>query len=144
MAKAAASKSTKGAKAMESSIKNAAAKVTAFGKEAFEFSKLNAEATVESGKVAATVAQGLAQTAVATAKKNWETTTAHAKAVAAVKEPVDFFKLQSDFARTQFDAVVAEFSKATEANLKLAGEIVAPLQNRFAVVSNEFKARFAA
>ncbi len=142
------SKPIEGVKTMQDTIKTttaqAAEKATAFGKGVVEFNKANLEAIVESGKLAAQGAQTVAQTAVETGKKNWEATTAHAKAVAAVKAPADFFKLQTEFARAQFDASVAQFSKNTELTLKLVGEIVAPLQNRYAVVSEQVKSRIAA
>jgi hypothetical protein len=142
------SKPLEGLKSMKTEFKTAAAqaaeKATSFGKEAVEFSKANLEAITASGKIAAKGAQEATQTAVELGKKNWEATTAHAKAVAAVKAPADFFQLQNDFARTQFDAVVAQFAKNSEFALKLAGEVVAPLQNRYAVVTEQVKARMAA
>jgi phasin family protein len=113
-------------------------------KDVVEFNKANLEAAVEAGKLAAKGAQTAAQKAIELGKKNWEATSAHAKAVAGVKAPADFFTMQNEFARTQFDAAVSEMSKSTEFYLKLAGEVVAPLQNRYAVVVDQFKARMAA
>jgi hypothetical protein len=89
-------------------------------------------------------AQTAAQNAVELTKKNWEANTTHAKALTGVRAPADFFKMQTEFARTQFDAAVAEMSKNTEFTLKLAGEVVAPLQNRYSVVVEQVKARMAA
>ncbi len=113
-------------------------------KDVVEFNKANLEAMVEAGKIAAKGAQTAAQNAVEFSRKNWEATTTHAKAVAAVKSPTEAFKIQGEFMRSQFDAAVAEFSRSTEFNLKLAGEIVQPLQNRFAAGSEMLKARMAA
>jgi phasin family protein len=113
-------------------------------KDVVEFNKANLEAAVEAGKLAAKGAQTAAQKAIELGKKNWEATSAHAKAVAGVKAPADFFTMQNEFARTQFDSAVSEMSKSTEFYLKLAGEIVAPLQNRYAIVVDQFKARMAA
>lgn len=113
-------------------------------KEVMEFNKANIEAVVESGKIAAKGAQTAAQNAVELTKKNWEANTTHAKALTGVRAPADFFKMQTEFARTQFDAAVAEMSKNTEFTLKLAGEVVAPLQNRYSVVVEQVKARMAA
>ena len=142
------SKPLEGVHTMTDNFKNTAAEVgtkaTAFGKDVVEFSKANFEAVVESGKVAAKGAQAAAQHAVEMGRKNWETTSAHVKAVTGVKAPADFFQLQTEFARKQFDAAVADFSKNTEFGLKLVGDVVAPIQNRYAVVVDQVKARMAA
>ena len=66
------------------------------------------------------------------------------KSLAAMQSPVDLMKAQAEFARSQFDAVVADFSKSTEFYMKLAGEIAQPLQNRYAAATEQLKARFAA
>ena len=113
-------------------------------KDVMEFNKANLEAVVASGKIAAKGAQTAAQHAVEIGKKNWETTSAHAKAIAAVRAPADFFQMQTEFARKQFDMAVAEMSKNTEFTLKLAGEVVSPIQNRYAVIVDQVKSRMAA
>lgn len=42
------------------------------------------------------------------------------------------FKFQSDFAKSQFDVAVADFSKLTETVVKLAGEVAEPIEPRCA------------
>jgi len=59
--------------------------------------------------------------------------------MSSVKSPADFFKLQSDFVRQSFDAIVAETSKNTEAMMKLAGDAAQPLSSRFAVAVEKVK-----
>jgi hypothetical protein len=66
------------------------------------------------------------------------------KALTALRSPADLMKAQADFIRTQFDAGVAEVSKASEFSVKLAGDVISPLQNRYAVVAEQVKARLAA
>jgi phasin family protein len=61
------------------------------------------------------------------------------KAFAGAKSPTDFFKLQSDYVRSAFDALVAETSKNAEAVLKLAGEVAQPLSSRAAVAAEKIK-----
>jgi phasin family protein len=119
-------------------------KAAELSKDAVEFQKANLEAVVEAGKVAAKGTQTAAERAAELTRTNWEATTSHAKALTSVKSPTDFFKLQSDFARGQVDGAVAEFSKSSEFTLKLMGEIVAPIQNRYAVAAEQVKARMAA
>ncbi len=131
-------------KDIKGKAKDAMSKVGDITKEAVEFSKANLEAVAESGKIAANGAQTAAQTAAELGRKNCEATTAALKEIAAVKTPTDFFKLQGEFARTQFDSAVAEMSKSSEFYLKLAGEVFQPIQNRYSAAAEQVKARMAA
>lgn len=129
---------------MTAKAKTAFEKSGELSKEALEFQKANLEAVVASGKAAAKGLQDVAQHNVELGKKNWEATTTHMKSLASMQSPVDLMKAQAEFARSQFDAVVADFSKSTEFYMKLAGEIAQPLQNRYAAATEQLKARFAA
>jgi phasin family protein len=140
----ASTKATEMFKDLTTRAKTAMEKGTDLAKEAVEFNKANLEAVVESGKVVVKGAQTAAQTAAEVTRKNFDSTTAMLKSAAAVKTPTDLFKLQGDFARSQFDGAVAEMSKATEFYTKLAGEIFAPMQNRYTVATEQVKARMAA
>ncbi len=124
--------------------KTAMEKAGAASKDVVEFHKANLEAFVEAGKIAAKGVQTAAQSAADYSRKNFEATTAMFKSAAAVKSPTELFKLQGEFARGQFDGAVAEVSKSTEYSLKLAGEIVKPIQSRYAVVAENMKTRLAA
>lgn len=95
-----------------------------------EFSKGNVEAVVASGKILAAGAQSLGKTFVDDGKNAFETLTAEVKELAAVKSPADFFKLQVEFLRRNFDIAVANTSKNSEAVLKLASEAAAPISAR--------------
>ena len=129
---------------MTAKAKTAFEKSSELSKDALEFQKANLEAVVASGKAAAKGFQEVAQHNVELGKKNWEATTAHVKSLAGMQSPVDLMKAQAEFARHQFDAVVADFSKSTEFYMKLAGEIAQPLQNRYAAATEQLKSRFAA
>jgi phasin family protein len=137
-------KATEMLKDVSARAKNLMSKGGEMTKDVMEFNKANLEAVVESGKIAAKGAQTAAQNAVELTKKNWEANTSHVKSLTGVRAPADFFQMQTEFARKQFDAAVAEMSKNTEFTLKLAGEVVAPIQNRYAVVVDQVKARMAA
>lgn len=113
-------------------------------KEAAEFNKANLEAFVEAAKIAAKGAQTAAQSAAEYGRKNFEATSTLVKSAAAVKTPTELFKLQGDFARSQFDGAVAELSKSSELYLKLVGEIFQPIQSRYSVAAEELKTRLAA
>lgn len=111
--------------------------------EMTEFQKGNVEAMVESSKLAAKAVETLGQEAADYARKSFESGTAAFKSFASAKSPTELFKLQSDYARTYFDSMVAESSKVTEAWLKIAGEVVQPLSNRVAVAVDRVKASTA-
>lgn len=140
-----------------STIENATAKTQAFFGDAqartqatmekssklFEdmiaFNKGNLEAFVESSKIAAKGAETLGQGAADYAKRTFETATQTLQTLSSVKSPTEFMKLQSDFARSAFDSMVAQTSRSTEHMMKLAGEIAQPLSNRVAVAAEKMK-----
>lgn len=117
----------------------------AFGKGAAtfgeynEFSKGNLEAVVTSGKVLASGMQSLGTTLVADSKTAFETLTADVKELAAVKSPTDFFKLQAAFLRRNFETAVASTSKNSEAMVKLANEVAAPISARVTLAVDKVK-----
>jgi phasin family protein len=139
-----AEKATAMLKDMNTRAKAAFEKSGEVAKDVVEFNKANLEAIVESAKIAAKGGQTAAQTVAELTRKNFEATTAMLKSAAAVKSPTDFFKLQGDFARSQFDGVVAEMSKSSEFYLKLAGEVFQPIQHRYTAAAEQVKARMAA
>lgn len=104
-----------------------------------EFTKGNFEATVESGKILAAGMQDMGKAYVADVKGAVETVTADVKEVAAVKSPTDFIQLQGKIARRNVDATVAAVSKGTEAWVKLANDVMAPLSSRASVAKDLFR-----
>ncbi|MEO5587198.1 MAG: phasin family protein [Novosphingobium sp.] len=117
----------------------------AFGKgaatfgEYSEFSKGNLDAVVSSGKILASGMQSLGTTLVADGKTAFETLTAEFKELAAVKSPADFFKLQAAFMRRNFETAVANTSKNSEAVVKLANEVAAPISARVSLAVEKVK-----
>lgn len=107
--------------------------------DAGEFAKGNVEALVESGKIIATGLQEISKDYVAEGKTALETVQADFKELTAVKTPADFFKLQGEMLRRNFDAAVASGSKNSEKVVKLAGEAFAPIQNRVSLAVEKVK-----
>jgi len=107
--------------------------------EAGEFTKGNVEALVASGKIVAAGVQDMGKAYVAEAKTAIETVQADFKELAAVKTPADFFKLQGEIARRNFDASVASASKHSEKAVKLANEAFAPISNRVSLAIEKVK-----
>ncbi|MFC3173007.1 phasin family protein [Novosphingobium bradum] len=118
---------------LQGKAKAAIEKNTAALGDASEFAKGNVEAVVASGKILSAGLQDLGATLVAETRGAFEGLTADAKELAAAKSPTEFFQLQSAFVRKQFDGLVAQASKNTEAFLKLANETVAPLSSRVTI-----------
>jgi phasin family protein len=109
-----------------------------------EFSKGNFEAVVASGRAAARGAQDIAKYSAEYGRKSIEEANATAKKFASVKSPTEFFALQSEVAKTNIDAMVGEASKFAEGYMKLMGEIMQPMQNRYAVAVEKVKLATAA
>ena len=119
--------------------KNNVEKSAKLVEEFAELTKGNVEALVESGKIAVAGVQSMAEHQAAYVRKQLEDATAAARTMAGVKSPTEFVKLQGDYVRQQFDAMVAETSRSTETMLKLAGDAAQPLSNRFAVAAEKVK-----
>ena len=107
--------------------------------DAGEFTKGNVEALVESGKILAAGLQGLGKDYVTEGKTAFETVQADIKELAAVKSPADFFKLQGEIMRRNFDAAVAAGSKHSEAVLKLSNDAFAPVSTRVSLAIEKVK-----
>lgn len=124
---------------VQTKAKAAYAKGTAVAAEAGAFTKGNVEAVAVSGKILAEGMKGFGTTYAAEGKKAYETMTADAKALVAVKSPTEFFELQTKLLRRNFDSAVALTSKNTEAAVKLAGDAFAPLSTRVSLAVEAFK-----
>lgn len=110
--------------------KEAFEKSTAMLGEVSTFTKGNVEAMIESGKILAEGMQGMGSEIVSESRSAFETLTGDIKELAAAKSPTDFFKLQGDMMRKNFDSAVAYGSKSSESVLKLASDVIAPISGR--------------
>jgi phasin family protein len=108
--------------------------------EMTDLTKGNVEALVASSKLVAKGVESLGQEVAEYGRKSFEDASAAFKTFAEVKTPTDFFRLQSEFARAQFDSFVAESSKLSETVLKLAGEAAEPITSRYSVAAEKVKA----
>ncbi len=124
---------------VQGKAKTAYAKGSAVVGEATEFTKGNFEAAVASSKIAAEGLKAMGTDYVAESKKAYETVTADAKALSAVKSPTEFFELQTALLKRNFESVFALTSKNTESAMKLAGDTFAPISNRVALAVEKVK-----
>ena len=117
---------------------------TRIAEQLTELGKGNVEAIVASTKIAAKGLESVGQEVAEYSRKSFEDASAALKSFAEVKSATDFFRLQSDYARTQFDALVAETSKLSETMIKLSGDVAEPLTSRYTVAAERVKAAVAA
>ena len=116
---------------------------TRIAEEMTELSKGNVEAFVASTKVVAKGLETVGQEVAEYSRKSFEDASAALKSFTEVRSATDFFRLQSDFARSQFDGLVAEGSKLSETMIKLAGDVAEPLASRYSVAAERVKAAAA-
>jgi phasin family protein len=107
--------------------------------ELADLTRGNVEAIVASSKVAAKGVETLGQDAAEYGRKSFEEASAALKSFAEVKSATDLFKLQGDFARAAFDSAVAESARLSETMLKLAGDVVEPINSRYTVAAERVK-----
>jgi len=110
-----------------------------FMEEMTELTRGNVEALVASSKVAARGVESLTQEAADFGRRQFEEASSALKSMTEIKSASDFFRVQSDFARAQFDAMVSESSKVSEAMIKLAGDVAQPIASRYSVAAERAK-----
>lgn len=119
--------------------KTAIERNTKVAEEMTDLTKGNIEALVASTKVAAKGVEKIGQEVAEYSRKSFEDASAAIKGFADVKSPADLFRLQGEFARTQFDSVIAESSKLSETMIKLAGDVFEPITSRYSVAAERVK-----
>ncbi len=120
--------------------KEAGEKAKKMAEDAVSFQKDNAEAVVASGKLLAEGVQSSAAYAAELGRKHFEEASATLKTLAAAKSPSEFFTLQGDYMKSNYEAFIAESSKSSEATMKFFGEVFQPISSRFALAAEKVKA----
>ena len=85
---------------------------------------------MKSANVAGKGAETLHNEFYSYSKQSIEDSIAAAKALLGTKSPNELFELQSDFAKTAFEAYVGEMTKLSEIFVSTAKEAFEPLQGR--------------
>ena len=114
-------------------------KMTKGVEEAAQFGQQNVEAVVASGKIVAKAAEEMNAEMVAFSKKSYQDSMAAAKELTSAKSVTEFFEKQTAFAKTSFDAYVAEATKLNEIYSAAAKEAFEPLNARFTAASEMVK-----
>ena len=110
-----------------------------FAEELTELTKGNVEAIVASTKVAAKGVESLGQDVAELSRRSFEEASAtRAVSPTSSRRPLSL-RLQTEYARGQFDSFVAESAKISEAMIKLAGDVAQPITNRYTVAAERVK-----
>lgn len=107
--------------------------------DAAELAKGNLEAMAASARIAAQNAGTLTQDAAAVGRKSFESTSEALKGFAGAKSPVELLRLQSEFAKTYMETMIAEGTRLTETLVKLTGEALEPVQSQMAATAAKVK-----
>jgi len=102
------------------------------------FSKGNLEAFAKSGQIWASGVQELTTQFAAAAKVSFDESIATFKALGTVKSVKEAIDLQSGFARTAFEKVIADSNKIADASMKLTEQTLAPLTARVTAAVETF------
>lgn len=108
--------------------------------EVTDFTKGNVEAVMESGKILAEGVKGLGSSIVTESRSAFEVMSGDIKDLAAAKSPTDYFKIQGDMMRKNFDSAVAYGSKNSETMLKLMSDAMAPISGRVSLAMEKVRA----
>jgi len=123
--------------------KSAIERNTRIAEELTELGRGNVEAVVASTKVAAKGLETIGQEVAEYGRKSFEDASTALKTLAEVKTPADFFRLQTEFVRGQFDQFVSGSSKFSETVIKLAGEVAEPISSRASVAAERVRTAVA-
>lgn len=121
------------------SVEEGVEKMTKGVEEATQFSQENVEAMVASGKVVAKIAEEVNAEIIAFSKKSYEDSMAAAKELTSSKSVTEYFEKQTEFAKTAFEAYVAQATKMNEMMSAAAKDAFEPLNARFSAATDLVK-----
>ena len=99
--------------------------------DVIQFNKETVEALLQSGTVFARGFQDLSKNMLNLAQASFDESVAASKAITGVKSLKELIDLQSGYAKSNFDKIVAEGSKLSEFSAKVTEEAIGPLNSRF-------------
>lgn len=103
-----------------------------------KFSKENLDAYVAAGTTVAKGFETISKAWVAFTQETFEAGAQVAKALLSAKTLREAVDVQTDFAKTTFDKLVAEGTKVSEISVKVANEAAEPLNARFNATIEKF------
>ncbi len=106
--------------------------------ELVAFGQGNVEALMKSSQIWAAGVQDLGKHVAATAQATMDETMATVKAMSGVKSLKEAMDLQTSFAKTAMEKMLAETGKITDASMKLAEQTIAPITERVTIATEKF------
>lgn len=108
------------------------------------FGKGNVDAFVQASTVFAKGAEQISKQLMALTQNSMQSSVVTAKALMGCKTLRDVIDLQADFARSNFDTLVAEGTKLSEISFKVTNDAIAPIQARVNVAVEKLTKPIAA
>jgi len=108
--------------------------------ELVAFGQANMEAFVKSGQIWSAGMQDLTKQIASSAKASFDESVSTFKAISTAKSVKEAMDLQSTFAKSALEKMMAESNKLTDASIKLTEETLAPITARVSVAVETFKA----
>lgn len=131
-------KASKGLETSQMKMKEGVEKAMKTAEEIIAFSQGNIEAMMKSSQIYASGFQDISKKFAESNKAALEESVAFTKSLLGVKTVKEAVDLQSGFARTSIEKLVAETSKVTDASVKLAEEALAPITARLSIAVQTF------
>jgi phasin family protein len=131
-------KATKGLETSQLKMKETVEKAMKTSEELMSFSQGNLEAMMKASQIYATGFQDISKHLAASSKSTLEESVAFGKSLMGVKSVKEAVDLQTSFAKTSIEKVVAETNKVTDATVKLAEQAIAPLTARITLAVETF------
>ncbi|AWK86458.1 phasin family protein [Azospirillum thermophilum] len=117
-------------KAQQEQVEKASAQILKGFDELTALTKGNVDAVVKSGTIVAKGAEEAGKQVAAFTQSSLEKSVATGKALLAVKTIQELVELQNAYAKSSFDALVAETTKLQQLTVKVANEALAPINER--------------
>lgn len=108
------------------------------------FGKENVDALVQASTIFAKGAEQISKQMMALTQNSMQSSVVTAKALLGCKTLRDVIDLQTDYARSSFDSLMAEGAKLSELSMKVTNEAIAPIQARVTVAVEKLAKPIAA
>ena len=108
------------------------------------FGKETLDALVAAGTIWAKGAEAISKQVMALTQNSMQSSVGAAKAMLGCKTLREAIDLNADYARSNFDALVAEGTKLSEMSFQVANDAIAPIQARVNVAVEKFAKPLAA
>ncbi len=131
-------KASKGMETSQVKMKEGVEKAMKTAEEMISFSQGNIEAIMKSSQIYASGFQDIAKRFAASNKAALEESVSFTKSLLGVKSVKEAVDLQSDFARSSIEKLVAETNQMTDASVRLAEEAIQPLTVRMSMAVQTF------